>query len=274
MKFKVGDWVKYKGEDFKSRNFKDVKQIKKIHDDMYAEIRPAFWYTEEELELVCGFEKGELVEVWNNDENCTRKCVFHEYIPELKFPFVVLHDFDLIGSFAYAKKFRKTESVNLESSCLLEEEMKYELGKKYIVSDWKQDLEDEDFCNCKTNQKFLVGYVPGSKMPFICVCSEYEEDYKKGQKFYTSSWEFCKEIKNAYRPYSSLNANLLGMTIKSKVRDDVYYKITELLLNDKIRIQRISDEFNPINYLSFQITLQELFDDYYNCYNEILGERE
>ena len=98
--FKVGDWVK-------SKQFKGVGQITSIEGNSITigGITPST-FKPEELQLVCGFKKGELIKVSNDDKNCDTDITlrFHSYDPELDYPFIVEKYKGEVGSYRYAKQ--------------------------------------------------------------------------------------------------------------------------------------------------------------------------
>ena len=113
--FKVGDWVRCKDSVKEScdknfqRYFEGVKKINGITTDIFGRMvinlagENTFFYLLDDLELVCGFVKGQEIEVRTETSSWLKKAKFYSYDPELEEPFLALNEFNGINNWKYAR---------------------------------------------------------------------------------------------------------------------------------------------------------------------------
>jgi hypothetical protein len=109
------------------------------------------------------------------------------------------------------------KAVSDDKSCMLEEkigwynmswfdkieEVTYEIGKKYVVTNYEKDLSNEQYCNEEDNHRILVAYIPNAKYPFICVSNGWAKKYANGGKYSTCGWRYAKAVEEPkYKAYS------------------------------------------------------------------------
>lgn len=102
----------------------------------------------------------------------------------------------------------------------------YEIGKKYVLSDYKDDLNDDYYCSDTSNQNYILAYLPNAFYPFVAVTDDTTEDYLKGREYDTVNYKYAKGIPN-FKPYEYFNGSWIGETIISNVTKQEYTIVGE-----------------------------------------------
>jgi hypothetical protein len=155
--FKVGDWVRCKDSVKEScdknfqRYFEGVKKINGITTDIFGRMvinlagENTFFYLLDDLELVCGFVKGQEIEVRTETSSWLKKAKFYSYDPELEEPFLALNEYNGINNWKYARAIEPEYKAYTEPKLewLRKIIIDKETNRKFIISSISKSLENE-----------------------------------------------------------------------------------------------------------------------------------
>jgi len=105
---KCKDSVKESCDKSFQRYFEGVKQINGISTDIFGRTaislteEDTFFYLPEELELVCGFVKGQEIQVSDSLDYWGRR-IFYAYDSDLEYPYLIIDNCGGISNWQYAR---------------------------------------------------------------------------------------------------------------------------------------------------------------------------